>query len=170
VETLMRAFHTAHEAAMADAEFRRQFRLLDWEEELLEADPGFREPSPTARLDAFFDPDDGSLRFTEYNAETPAGPAYMDALSEVFLATPAMGEFLRTHAVQPLPARHGVLHALLGAFASGPGRATCRASRCWTGTRCPRAASTASSSRTSSRTASPASWRTRARWSTARGS
>ncbi|HEX8209254.1 MAG TPA: circularly permuted type 2 ATP-grasp protein [Longimicrobium sp.] len=123
VETLMRAFHTAHEAAMADAEFRRQFRLLDWEEGLLEADPGFRDPSPTARLDAFFDPDDGSLRFTEYNAETPAGPAYMDALSEVFLATPAMGEFLRTHAVQPLPARHGVLHALLGAF------------REWTGTR-----------------------------------
>jgi uncharacterized circularly permuted ATP-grasp superfamily protein len=123
VETLMRAFHTAHEAAMADPAFLRQFRLLEWEEELLHADPGFREPSPTARLDAFFTPEDGSLRFTEYNAETPAGPAYMDQLSDVFMATPAMGEFLRGYNVQPLPAQHGVLHALLGAF------------REWSGTR-----------------------------------
>ncbi|MBD0321417.1 MAG: hypothetical protein ICV87_13845, partial [Gemmatimonadetes bacterium] len=122
VETLMRAFHTAHEAAMADPEFLRQFRLLEWEEELLHADPGFREPSPTARLDAFFTPEDGSLRFTEYNAETPAGPAYMDQLSDVFMATPAMGEFLKTHAVQPLPAQHGVLHALLGAYRQFSGR------------------------------------------------
>jgi len=116
VETLMGAFGTAHRAAMADAEFLRQFRLLDWEEELLRGDPGFADPSPTSRLDAFFTPDDGSLKFTEYNAETPAGPAYMDVLSDVFMATPAMGEFLRTHAVHPLPAQYGVLHALLGAF------------------------------------------------------
>jgi hypothetical protein len=40
----------------------------------------------------------------------------MDSLSEVFLALPVTGEFLRTHVVHPLPARHGVLHALLGAY------------------------------------------------------
>ena len=39
-------------------------------------------PSPTSRLDAFFVADDGTLRFTEYNAETPAGAGYNDALSE----------------------------------------------------------------------------------------
>ena len=99
-----------------------QFRLLDWEAELIEADPGFSSPSPTSRLDAFFDPDAQTLRFTEYNAETPAGPAYMDVLSEVFLALPVMGEFLRTHAVTPLPARHGVLHALLSAYREFSGR------------------------------------------------
>jgi uncharacterized circularly permuted ATP-grasp superfamily protein len=121
VETLMGAFRTAHDAAMADAAFRAQFRLLEWEEELLHADPGFREPSPTSRLDAFFTPEDGSLRFTEYNAETPAGPAYMDELSDVFLGIPVMGEFMKTHSVLPLPARHGVMHALLGAFAEWSG-------------------------------------------------
>jgi uncharacterized circularly permuted ATP-grasp superfamily protein len=123
IETVMEAFRRAHEAAMADPALLAQFRLLDWEAQLVRDDPGFASPSPTSRLDAFYDPADESLRFTEYNAETPAGPAYMDNLSEVFLALPAMGEFLRTHVVHPLPARQGVLHALLEAH------------REWSGTR-----------------------------------
>jgi uncharacterized circularly permuted ATP-grasp superfamily protein len=122
IGTLMRAFLRAHEAAMADPAFRAQFHLLDWEEELVAHDPGFRSPCPTSRLDAFYDPADASLRFTEYNAETPAAPAYMDVLTEVFLALPVMGEFLRTHVVHPLPARHGALHALLRAYREWSGR------------------------------------------------
>lgn len=122
VETLMGAFDRAYRVAMEDEAFRAQFRLLDWEEELLRHDPGFRAPSPTSRLDAFFDPDAGSLLFTEYNAETPAAPAYMDLLSEVFLALPAMREFLRSHVVLPLPARQGVLHALTTAYQQWSGK------------------------------------------------
>ncbi|HYJ80155.1 MAG TPA: hypothetical protein VEW03_11160 [Longimicrobiaceae bacterium] len=116
IGTLMRAFDRAHRAAMASPALLEQFRLLDWERELVADDPGFSSPSPTARLDSFYDGETGSLKFTEYNAETPAAPAYMDVLSEVFMALPAMGEFLRTHVVHPLPARHGVLHALLRAY------------------------------------------------------
>ncbi len=116
IATLMRAFTRIHERALADPAFRAQFRLLDWEERLVHDDPGFASPSPTSRLDAFFSSDEGTLRFTEYNAETPAGPAYMDELSEVMLALPVAGEFLRSHVLHPLPARPGVLHALLGAF------------------------------------------------------
>jgi hypothetical protein len=122
VALLMSAFRRAHEAAMADPALLAQFRLLDWEAELIEADPGFASPAPTSRLDAFFDPGARTLRFTEYNAETPAGPAYMDELSDVFLALPVTGEFLRTHTMQPLPARHGVLHALLRAYEEWGGR------------------------------------------------
>jgi len=122
IETVMGAFRRAHQAAMADPALLAQFHLLDWEMQLIEHDPGFASPSPTSRLDAFFDPADESLRFTEYNAETPAGPAYMDNLSEVVMALPAMREFLKSHVVHPLPARHGVLHALLGAYAEWSGR------------------------------------------------
>jgi uncharacterized circularly permuted ATP-grasp superfamily protein len=116
ISVLMRAFDRAYRAAMDDAEFRRQFRLLEWEEELIAADPGFDSPSPTSRLDAFFTPETGSLLFTEYNGETPAGPAYMDELTEAMLALPVTGEFLREYDLAPLPSRHGVLHALLSAF------------------------------------------------------
>jgi uncharacterized circularly permuted ATP-grasp superfamily protein len=117
---LLRAFARAHRAAMADAEFRAQFGLLDWEESLLGDDPGFPDPSPTSRLDAFFTAD--GMRFTEYNAETPAGAAYNDALTEVFYGLPVMRAFLRRYRVQPLPARYGVTHALLDAFEAWSGR------------------------------------------------
>src|SRR5207248_6696966 len=77
--------------------------------------PGSPDPSPTARLDSFF-VSERELKFTEYNAETPAGAGYNDALTEVFYGLPCMRAFLRRYAVRPLPARPHVLDALLDAF------------------------------------------------------
>ena len=113
---LLRAFRRIHDRAMADPAFRRQFGLTDWEETLLSADPGYSRPTPTSRLDFFAVPGSKSLGLTEYNAETPAGAAYGDTLSDVFLDMPAMREFARTHDVSPIPARHGVAGALLDAW------------------------------------------------------
>jgi hypothetical protein len=45
VKVLLPAFQTAYEKAMADPEFRKQFRLLDWEDQLLDIDPGFNPES-----------------------------------------------------------------------------------------------------------------------------
>ncbi len=122
VQLMMHAFAKAYDAAIADRAFRAQFGLSDWEEELLQHDPGYRAPSPTARLDAFFVTDRGGLRFMEYNAEVPAGGAYNDALSDTFLGLPVMREFLRQYEVRPLPSRHGVLHALLDCYRQWGGR------------------------------------------------
>lgn len=119
---LLRAFRKAYQAALTDRGFRAQFGLSDWEEDFVQDDPGFRDPSPTSRLDAFFDPERGELRFSEYNAETPAAAAYADVLAEVFSGLPVMREFMRHYAVRPLPARHGVLHALLDAYEQWAGR------------------------------------------------
>jgi hypothetical protein len=113
---LLRAFARAHQAALEDAALRRQFGLADWEEALMERDPGFLDASPTSRIDAFYLPDQGVFHLTEYNAETPAGAAYGDALTEAFFALPVMRSFLRRFDVRPLPARHDVLHALLSAY------------------------------------------------------
>jgi uncharacterized circularly permuted ATP-grasp superfamily protein len=118
-EALMRAFRVAHQAAMADPAMRAQFRMLEWEESLLTSDAGFAEPSPTSRVDAFIVDaagDGGTMALTEYNAETPAGAAYNDSLTEAFLELPAMREFARTWRVVPLPSRHGVTAALLDAW------------------------------------------------------
>jgi hypothetical protein len=112
---LMGAFSRAHAAAIANPAIRAQFRLTPWEEEFVLDDPGFPWASPVSRLDAFFAGDEG-LRFTEYNAETPAGPSFNDVLTELFYALPAMREFTRRWDVRPLPARHNVLHALLSAY------------------------------------------------------
>ena len=128
---VMPAFARIHQAAMEDPIFRAQFKLADWEEDLVQVDPGFSTSSPTARMDTFFTPGPpaaphegagAGLFFAEYNAETPAAVAYNDSLSEVFLALPAMGAFQRRYEVSPLPGRHHVLHALLDAYHQWGGR------------------------------------------------
>jgi hypothetical protein len=120
---ILKAFQTAYSAAIADERILAQFKLADWECSLVRHDPGFRDPSPVSRLDAFFVGESGGLRFTEYNAETPAGGAYNDVLTEAFYGLPIVREFLKYWDLRPLPARHNVLQALLDAY------------RQWSGTR-----------------------------------
>ena len=116
---LTRAFRRAHEAAVASAEVRAQLRLTDWEESFATAElPGV--PSPTSRVDAFVTWDapneEGAVWVTEYNAETPAGGGYNDALVETFQDLPAMREFAKRWAFLPVVARHGISGALLDAW------------------------------------------------------
>jgi hypothetical protein len=116
------AFKTAYCAALDDDRVLAQFELEDWECGLIRHAPGFRDPSPVSRLDAFFVGESGGLRFTEYNAETPAGGAYNDVLTEAFYGLPIVREFLKHWDLRPLPARHNVLHALLDAYQQWSGR------------------------------------------------
>lgn len=122
---VLSALEKARVAAMSDTKLRAQFGLLDWEETLIHDDPGFRDASPTSRLDAFFaeGPDGAGLKFTEFNAETPAGAGYGDALTEAFLSLPVMADFRREYNCLPLPCSPGVEHSLLDAH------------RQWSGTR-----------------------------------
>ena len=108
---------------MADDAVLAQFHLEDWELAIVRHNSGVPESSPLSRVDAFF-AGPGGLAITEYNAETPAGPAYNDALTEVFLALPAMRLFEREWDVRPLPARHHTLNALLDSYHSWSGRRT----------------------------------------------
>jgi uncharacterized circularly permuted ATP-grasp superfamily protein len=116
IRPLLTAFDKISRAAVADTEFRQQFGLFDWEEKLLNYDPGYYSHTPLTRLDAFFVTDNNELRFTEYNAEVPAASAYNDVLTEVFYGLPVMGPFLQEYVVRPLPTRHSVLHVLLEAY------------------------------------------------------
>jgi hypothetical protein len=109
---LLGAFRTAGALAQDDAAFRAQFRLTEWEEQLLSEAPRLHVASPLSRLDAFIDPADGIARITEYNGETPAGTGYTDALAELFQALPAMRAFTEGWVVRPLPAL-GHLHNVL---------------------------------------------------------
>jgi uncharacterized circularly permuted ATP-grasp superfamily protein len=122
VRLLMRAFGKVYERALADQAFRGQFRLLDWEERLIRHDPGFHEPSPTSRVDAFVMDEAGTMAVTEYNAETPAGAGYNDALVASFADLPIMRAFGHRYEALPLLARHGVLHVLLDAYEEWSGR------------------------------------------------
>src|SRR5688572_13397530 len=126
VHVLLHSFGKVYERAMADAGFRAQLGLLDWEEQLITYDPGFRAASPLSRLDAFFVQERGGLRFTEYNAETPAGASYNDILAEATLGLPTMRELMKHYEVRTLPSRHNVMHALLDAWREFSGQSQAR--------------------------------------------
>jgi uncharacterized circularly permuted ATP-grasp superfamily protein len=120
VKVLLPAFQTAYDRAMLDTNFRKQFHLLDWEDELLSIEPGFKNPSPTSRFDSFF-VSERELKFTEFNSETPAGAGYSDALAELFYGLPVFQEFQRQYDVRSVPCKPGVLHTLLDAYAQWRG-------------------------------------------------
>ena len=122
VGVLMRIFRRAFDAAVADRAFRGQFMLSDWEETLVADDPRVANPSPTSRLDAFIVDDPLEMKLTEYNAETPAGAAFTDALTDAFIDLPVMRAFARQYEVWPMPARQGVLHVLLATYEEFRGR------------------------------------------------
>jgi hypothetical protein len=121
IRAVMPAFQKMHNAAMDDAGFRAQFRLNGWEEELIQVDPGFDTPSPTSRMDTFFD-EESALYLTEYNAETPAAIAYTDVLTEAYYGLPVMREFSKYYEMRPLFGRHLMLHALIDSYRQWGGR------------------------------------------------
>ncbi|MFN2315786.1 MAG: hypothetical protein ABR551_01230 [Gemmatimonadales bacterium] len=124
IPLLLAAFARAHTAALADPSVMAQFRPEPWEAELAQGDRPMLEAgaSPLGRVDAFFDPAGGSFKVTEYNAETPAGAAYNDALVELFQALPAMRPVMSRFDVRGLPARAPALHAILDAWHRWSGR------------------------------------------------
>src|SRR5262245_13047796 len=94
--------------------------LTDAERRLVAIDPGYATASTASRLDAFLLPD--ALRFAEYDAESPAGPAYTGRLCELFDALPAMTRFRATRTVTFHRTIPPLLHALVASYREWGGR------------------------------------------------
>ena len=114
--TVAVAARQAMELVLREPALLRRMAFTPGEQELLRIDPGYAEWSVSSRLDSFLDAETGSLRFIEYNAESPAAIAYEDVLSELFLDLPVMRAFMAHYDVRPLPARARMLQALLDAY------------------------------------------------------
>ena len=118
-------------ALLGDPELRRELDLDPEEERLALADPGCRRSSPSSRLDGFFT---DRLRYVEYNAESPAGMAYADALTAAFDALPVMKAFRRRYRIRRMPVRQRQLAVMLRAFRQwGGGERPSAALVDWTG-------------------------------------
>jgi len=73
-------------AALDDKQLFAQLHLREEEERLARIPTGFGRASTASRLDAFLLPD--SLKFAEYNGESPAGAGYSETLAEIFRGLP----------------------------------------------------------------------------------
>ena len=113
------ALSALEKAVLVDSDLRAELALDAEEERLAMADPGFRSSSPSVRLDSFFADE---VRFVEYNAESPAGMAYSDNLSAIFVRMPVMRAFRKRYRGRFLPTRGRQLRAMVRAFRQwGPG-------------------------------------------------
>ena len=112
-EGVASALAALEKVVLQDTELRRELGLESEEERLAMADPGFKFSSPSVRLDSFFADE---VRFVEYNAESPAGMAYSDNLTDVFKQLPVMKAFRKRFRGKFLPTRRRQLGAMLHAF------------------------------------------------------
>jgi hypothetical protein len=100
---VLRGFRKIHDALMDDAAMREQLDLEPYEEEMLhvDRDAAIKTPWTSSRLDSFYRPETGYLRFVEYNAETPAGIGYGDGLSDMFEGLEVMRRFRKRYHTRP---------------------------------------------------------------------
>src|SRR5208283_2345226 len=70
-----------------------RMRMLPAEKMLAAIPPGYAHPSVTSLMDGHLS--NGTLHFSNFRAQTPAGVAYADALAELFLELPLLREFRR---------------------------------------------------------------------------
>ena len=84
------------------------------EKELVRIDPGYRQVSPTARLDSFLT--EGAYSFVELNGESPAGIAFADSATEIFSQLPVMRKFAERYQVVGLEGRSKMLNVLISCW------------------------------------------------------
>src|SRR5260370_3637822 len=101
-------------AALDDKHLFAQFHLREEEERLARIRTGYGRASTAARLDAFLLPD--SLKFAEYNGESPASAGYAQTLAEIFRELPMMGKFAQMYEVHGYPLSARLLDALVASY------------------------------------------------------
>src|SRR4051794_23042623 len=124
-ETIWGAIQKVKDAAVEDDGLIKELGLTEKEKELVSIDPGYREVSPTARLDSFLT--DKAYSFVELNGESPAGIAYADAAYDIFSALPVMRRFREKYNVRQFYGRRLMLDVLLRAHEEYLGRKPDRA-------------------------------------------
>jgi hypothetical protein len=101
-------------AALEDPGLLAQLHLREEEERLARLPAGYGLASTASRLDAFLLPD--SLKFAEYNGESPAGAGYSETLAEIFRELPMMDAFSKRYEVHSYPLIAKLLDALVMSY------------------------------------------------------
>ncbi len=118
-ETIAALAERVTTAALNDSSLLAQFHLRPEEERLARLATGPGPASTASRLDAFLLPN--SLKFTEYNGESPAGAGCSETLSDIFRKLPVMEEFAKRYEVHSYPLSAKLLDALMMTYVEWSG-------------------------------------------------
>ena len=110
-ETIWCALQKVKDAAVSDDAILDELGITEIEKELVKIDPGYKQVSPTARLDSFLT--DEAYSFVELNGESPAGIAFGDSAAEIFRSLPVMEKFAERYKVTGFDGRSKLLDVLL---------------------------------------------------------
>ena len=119
-ESLICAIDRMQNMALATPALLARMELLPAEKMLASVDPGYHIPEVVSRLDSHLH--NGSLDVVQYNADSPTGLAYAEALSDLFYDAPPVKEFRKRYALTKLASRKHLLSALLKAYKEFGGR------------------------------------------------
>jgi uncharacterized circularly permuted ATP-grasp superfamily protein len=113
-EMLICAIDRMEQMVLANPALLARLDLLPAEKMLAAIDPGYQALEVAARLDTHLN--NGSLHFVQYNADSPTGGGYADALADLFWDLPPMKEFRKRYALAKIGSRKHLLQALLKSY------------------------------------------------------
>jgi uncharacterized circularly permuted ATP-grasp superfamily protein len=113
-EALIGAIDRMEQMVLTTPALLARLELLPAEKMLASIDPGYQALEVAARLDTHLY--NGSMRFVQYNADSPTGGAYADALAEIFYDIPPVKEFRKKYTLAKVGSRKYLLQALLKSY------------------------------------------------------
>lgn len=113
-ESLFCAINRVEQMALGSSQLMNRIQLLPAEKMLAGVDPGYPYLSVTSLLDTHLQ--NGTVRFVDYNPETPAGVAFGEALENLFYDSPPVKEFRKRYKLTKLGGTKYLLAALLKAY------------------------------------------------------
>src|SRR5215467_5139494 len=113
-ETLISAVDRTQQMALDNPSLLARLELLPAEKMLAAIDPGYKTLEVTCRLDSHVA--NGSLHLVQYNADSPAGVAWADGLSDLFYNAAPVKEFRKKHPITKVSGKKPLLQALLATY------------------------------------------------------
>src|ERR1035437_6613651 len=113
-ESLIAAIDRIQQMVLASPALLARLELLPAEKMLASIDPGYQALEVSARLDSHLV--NGHLHFVQYNADSPTGAGYADALADLFYDAHPVKEFRKKYNLTRTGSRKHLLQALLKSY------------------------------------------------------
>ena len=113
-EALISAIDRMQRMVLESPALLARMELLPAEKMLAAIDPGYQVPEVASRLDSHLC--NGTLHVVQYNADSPTGAAYTEALADLFYDSPPVKEFRKRYHLTRMGGKKNLLGALLKAY------------------------------------------------------